>query len=239
MTFDQIPTVLVDATTAVEDKTFWENAGFDPVAIFSAALDTLRGNSRGASTITQQLVRNVLLDRDLVQDPDRTAERKLKEIIQSIRLTEAFPGETGKQQIITAYLNQNYYGNQTYGVKAAAESTSASTSRRSPRPRPRSWPGCRSRHRTTTSSATPSSSALTVARRRRLPAGKSQLIVPPTRPSSSAANRSSICSRRGRTPMSGDQYSAADFTAAKRRAVVLAQPGSAALDRAPLRMGRP
>src|SRR4029453_12099475 len=44
-----------------------------------------------------------------------------KEIIQSIRLTQAFPGKVGKQKIITAYLNQNYYGNQTYGVKAAAK----------------------------------------------------------------------------------------------------------------------
>ena len=66
-----------------------------------------------------------LLDPDLVQDPHRTAERKLKEIIQSIRLTKAFPGEAGKQRIITAYLNNNYYGNQSYGVKAAARRTSA------------------------------------------------------------------------------------------------------------------
>ena len=51
-----------------------------------------------------------------------TYERKVREIIQSIRLTQAFPGQTGKQQIITAYLNQNFYGNQSYGVKAAARS---------------------------------------------------------------------------------------------------------------------
>ena len=122
VTFDEIPPILLDATTAIEDKTFWENAGFDPVAIISATLDSLRGNSRGASTITQQLVRARLLPSDLVQDPNRTAERKLKEIIQSIRVTQAFPGEEGKQEIITAYLNQNYYGNQSYGVKAAVES---------------------------------------------------------------------------------------------------------------------
>ena len=89
VTFEEIPQVLLDATTAVEDKTFWENAGFDPVAIVSAALASLRGDSRGASTITQQLVRNTLLDEDLVQDPKRTIERKLKEIIQSIRVTQA------------------------------------------------------------------------------------------------------------------------------------------------------
>ena len=88
--FDEIPPILLDATTAVEDKTFWENAGFDPSAIVAAGLDSLRGNSRGASTITQQLVRARLLEDDLLQDPDRTVERKLKEIIQSIRLTQHF-----------------------------------------------------------------------------------------------------------------------------------------------------
>ncbi len=122
VTFEQIPPILIDATTAVEDKTFWDNAGFDPVAIVSAGLSSLRGDSRGASTITQQLVRARLLDEDLVADPDRTIERKLKEIIQSIRVTQEFPGLAGKQQIITAYLNQNYYGNQSYGVKAAVQS---------------------------------------------------------------------------------------------------------------------
>ena len=120
--FKDIPPIVVDAQTAIEDKTFWENSGFDPVAIVAAGIDSLRGNSRGASTITQQLVRQRLLDSALVQDPHRTLERKLKEIIQSIRLTEAYPGIEGKQKIIAAYLNQNYYGNQAYGVKAAAKS---------------------------------------------------------------------------------------------------------------------
>src|SRR6185369_2144684 len=119
--FEDIPPIVIDAQVAIEDKTFWDNAGFDPLAIISAGIDGLRGSDRGASTITQQLVRQRLLDPDLVQDPKRKLERKIKEIVQSIRLTEAYPGLTGKQQIIAAYLNQNYYGNQTYGVKAAAE----------------------------------------------------------------------------------------------------------------------
>ena len=73
VTFEEIPPILLDATTAVEDKTFWENAGFDPVAIASAGLSSLRGDSRGASTITQQLVRARLLPEELVGDPARTA----------------------------------------------------------------------------------------------------------------------------------------------------------------------
>ena len=110
---------MLDATTAIEDKDFWVNAGFDPVGIISAGLDTISGRPRGASTITQQLVRNRLLPAEAFEDT--TYERKVREIIQSIRLTEAYPGDEGKQQIITAYLNNNFYGNSTYGVKAAAK----------------------------------------------------------------------------------------------------------------------
>ena len=120
--FDDIPPILIDATTGIEDRSFWTNTGFDPVGIMAAAVDTLRGRERGASTITQQLVRQRLLDEELVRDPSRLAERKVKEIIQSIRVTEAYPGEEGKQRIIAAYLNQNYYGNGSYGIKAAAKS---------------------------------------------------------------------------------------------------------------------
>ena len=110
---------MLDATTAVEDQFFWTNPGFDPSGIISAGLDTLSGRPRGASTITQQLVRARLLPAGGLRRHS-TYERKVREIIQSIRLTEAYPGDEGKQDIITAYLNQNFYGNQTYGVKAAA-----------------------------------------------------------------------------------------------------------------------
>src|SRR5436190_7235992 len=119
VTFDQLPGEILDATTAIEDKDFWINPGFDPAGIVSAGLDTLSGRPRGASTITQQLVRARLLPAAAFEGT--TYERKAREIIQSIRLTQAYPGESGKQAIITAYLNQNFYGNQSYGVKAAAK----------------------------------------------------------------------------------------------------------------------
>ena len=118
VTFTDIPPELIDATTAIEDKDFWKNPGFDIGGFISATIDTLTGHPRGGSTITQQLVRARLLP----PDPSGSVyDRKIREIIQSIRLTQAYPGEDGKQQIITAYLNQNFYGNQSYGVKAAAE----------------------------------------------------------------------------------------------------------------------
>ena len=120
VTYDQLTGEIIDATTAIEDKDFWINAGFDPIGIVSAGLDTIAGRPRGASTITQQLVRARLLPPDSFRGS--TYERKIREIIQSVRLTQAFPGLKGKQQIITAYLNQNFYGNQSYGVQAAAKS---------------------------------------------------------------------------------------------------------------------
>jgi membrane peptidoglycan carboxypeptidase len=231
VTFDEIPPIIVDATTAVEDKTFWENAGFDPLAIISAALDSLRGNSRGASTITQQLVRNRLLPSDLVQDPTRTAERKLKEIIQSIRVTQAYPGEDGKREIITAYLNQNYYGNQSYGVKAAYESyfgkpfdaenvTPAEAAIIAGLPKsPSNYDLVRNAiERCTT----------TVEEGTDCPAGKSELTVPEE--TTVVQRRNDILdllAQGDRTPISEDTYSSSDFEAAKLDEVVLASQTAA------------
>ncbi|MBA2720315.1 MAG: transglycosylase domain-containing protein [Chloroflexi bacterium] len=118
ITFDVIPVEMLDATTAIEDKDFWSNPGFDLPAFVAATLDTISGRPRGGSTITQQLVRARLLPESAFADGRE--ERKIREIIQSLRLTEAYPGEAGKEEIITAYLNQNFYGNQSYGIKAAA-----------------------------------------------------------------------------------------------------------------------
>jgi len=119
VTFADLPPELVDATTAVEDKDFWSNPGFDLGGFISASIDTIQGKPRGGSTITQQLVRARLLPESAFEGS--IYDRKIREIIQSIRLTQEYPGELGKQQIITAYLNQNFYGNQSYGVRAAAK----------------------------------------------------------------------------------------------------------------------
>ncbi len=218
--FDEIPKVLLDATTAVEDKTFWDNAGFDPVAIASAALDSLRGSSRGASTITQQLVRQRLLDPTLVQDPHRTAERKLKEIIQSIRVTQHFSGEDGKKQIITAYLNQNYYGNQSYGVKAAVRTyfgidlamidpAQAAIIAGLPKS-PSNYDLVRNAIEQCTT---------VVADGEDCP--KSQLVVPPDTTVVQRRDQILELLAAGRTPESGSQYTSAQFKAAEQEPVVL------------------
>jgi membrane peptidoglycan carboxypeptidase len=118
LTFEEFPPEMIDATTSIEDKDFWTNPGFDIGAIVSAGLDTIAGRPRGASTITQQLVRAKLLPADAFEGS--VYDRKIREIIQSIRLTQAYPGDEGKKKIMAAYLNQNFYGNQSYGAAAAA-----------------------------------------------------------------------------------------------------------------------
>ncbi|MBA3778203.1 MAG: transglycosylase domain-containing protein [Chloroflexi bacterium] len=207
--YKDIPDFVLDATTAVEDKTFWTNTGFDPAGIVAAGVDTISGASRGGSTITQQLVRQRLLNEELVQDPERRMERKIKEIIQSVRLTQAFPGDEGKRQIITAYLNQNFYGNNSYGIKAAAER----------------YFGVENLADLTLGQAallaaipqSPTNYDLV----RNAVERKGQLVVP---------NRSKVVQRRnfildlmadGRTPLSGTKLDAADFAAAKKERVVL------------------
>jgi peptidoglycan glycosyltransferase len=119
VSFSELTPEVLDATTAIEDKDFWVNPGFDLAGFAAATIDTVNGRPRGGSTITQQLVRARLLPPSAFEGSRE--ERKIREIIQSIRLTQAYPGQKGKRLIITAYLNQNFYGNQSYGVKAAAK----------------------------------------------------------------------------------------------------------------------
>src|SRR4051794_5458709 len=121
VTFDQVPHLIVDATTTAEDRTFWTNSGFDPAAILAAvAGNASSGTERGASTITQQLVRARLLPADVIAPTANQYVRKAKELIQASRVTEAYPGEAGKQSIMTAYLNEIFYGHDAYGIAAAA-----------------------------------------------------------------------------------------------------------------------
>jgi membrane peptidoglycan carboxypeptidase len=119
--FADVPKLVLDATTTAEDRSFWQNGGFDPGAIVAAAIQNASGGAdeRGASTITQQLVRARLLPPE-VQGGDRYA-RKVLEVLQASRVTAANPGEDGKDRIITAYLNEIYYGHEAYGVAAAAQ----------------------------------------------------------------------------------------------------------------------
>lgn len=119
--FAELPRLVLDATTTAEDRTFWTNEGFDPYAILAAAFENASGISgRGASTITQQLVRARLLPDEVVAPGSDRVQRKIRELIQSYRLSSEFPGQAGKEKVITAYLNEIFYGHGAYGIAAAA-----------------------------------------------------------------------------------------------------------------------
>jgi membrane peptidoglycan carboxypeptidase len=87
VTYDKVPQVLIDATTATEDPTFFENKGVDPYAIARAVYINLSGQgSSGASTITQQVARLLYLPPE--QRTDITYDRKIDEAILAIKLTD-------------------------------------------------------------------------------------------------------------------------------------------------------
>jgi membrane peptidoglycan carboxypeptidase len=113
---DQISQNLIDATLAAEDAFFYQHRGVDLRATFRSAFITGSGESTtGASTITQQLVRNVILSPE--ERKQVTITRKLREIILAYQLDE----KLSKDQILEMYLNEVPYGNQSYGVEAAAQ----------------------------------------------------------------------------------------------------------------------
>jgi penicillin-binding protein 1A len=109
---DEIPRQVQLAFVSAEDGSFFEHGGIDLVAIFRAALANLRegGIAQGASTITQQMVKSLLLS------PERTYTRKMREIILARRIEQSFT----KDEILYLYLNQIYFGSGAWGVGEAA-----------------------------------------------------------------------------------------------------------------------
>jgi membrane peptidoglycan carboxypeptidase len=120
LTIKQIPDLIKDATIALEDRSFYTNIGVNPRGLARALVSNLRGQSvQGASSITQQLVKNVLIDPE--ERYQQSYARKLKEAIMAIEITRKYPGRAGKEQILEWYLNYNFYGNAAYGIEAAAQ----------------------------------------------------------------------------------------------------------------------
>jgi penicillin-binding protein 1C len=117
VTIDRISPALLAATIATEDKDFYSHPGFDPLAIMRALWENYRteGQGGGASTITQQLARALLLSPE--ERAQRTYSRKAREIILAAEITRRY----SKDKILELYLNEIYYGNLAYGIEAAAE----------------------------------------------------------------------------------------------------------------------
>jgi len=107
-----IPPLVKEAFISAEDKNFYIHRGFDPEGILRAGYVFLQGSKRvqGASTITQQVAKNFLLNNE------RTFDRKIREILLSMRIESAY----SKEKILELYLNEIYLGLSNYGVAAAA-----------------------------------------------------------------------------------------------------------------------
>ncbi len=114
---DEMPLALRQAIVATEDARFYEHPGFDLAAILrSAWLNAQSGEIvSGASTITQQLARNLLMSPE--ERYEQTYTRKLREAILAWRITHRY----SKDEILALYLNEIYFGNLAYGVEAAAQ----------------------------------------------------------------------------------------------------------------------
>lgn len=111
---EDIPPLVKEAFISAEDKNFYSHQGFDPRGMAAAFVEAIKSrgeNMRGASTIPQQVAKNFLLS------GDRTAERKIKELILSTRLV----GSLSKDKILELYLNEIFLGQNSYGVAAAAQ----------------------------------------------------------------------------------------------------------------------
>ncbi|OGM88752.1 hypothetical protein A2594_03300, partial [Candidatus Woesebacteria bacterium RIFOXYD1_FULL_41_28] len=107
-----MPEYLRQATVAIEDKNFYKHQGFDAIGVLRGFLRIFtRGRAAGGSTLTQQLVKNVLLTND------RTIVRKIKEFVLAIQIEKKY----SKDQILQMYLNEAPYGGTSWGVGAASQ----------------------------------------------------------------------------------------------------------------------
>ncbi len=112
---NQISSYVLQGTVATEDERFYEHGGFDIVGIGRAAVVSLTGSGReGASTITQQFVRNTVLADEM---NDISFKRKIREIYLSVKIEQSY----SKDEILLMYLNTVNYGSGAYGIQAASQ----------------------------------------------------------------------------------------------------------------------
>ena len=114
VTADQVSPWVLKGTVDVEDERFYEHPGVDIIGIGRAVLAQLSGRSEGASTITQQLVRNTILSEEQF---DQTIERKVREAFIALEMEKIY----SKDEILMMYLNCIYYGHGAYGIQAASK----------------------------------------------------------------------------------------------------------------------
>ncbi len=114
LSYDEIPENVINSFISIEDRSYWTNSGVDIEGIIRVVFNYVKSGGEemhGASTITQQLVRNVYISSEV------TMERKVKEICYALELTKKY----SKKQIMEFYVNNIYYANGYYGIEAAAK----------------------------------------------------------------------------------------------------------------------
>jgi penicillin-binding protein 1A len=113
VTFRELPHYVPAAFIASEDRRFMSHFGVDPIGLMSVALEMIeaRGVTRGASTLTQQVAKNLFLT------PDQNLGRKVQEAILAVWLEQNFT----KEEILELYMNRVYFGAGAYGIEAAAQ----------------------------------------------------------------------------------------------------------------------
>ncbi|MPY60013.1 transglycosylase domain-containing protein [Streptomyces spongiae] len=110
--YSKIPKAMRYAVISAENKTFETDSGVDPMGIARALFNMAKGgDTQGGSTITQQYVKNAMLD-----DQSQTVTRKFKELFISIKVG----AKKSKEEVMSGYLNTAYYGRNAYGIQAAA-----------------------------------------------------------------------------------------------------------------------
>ncbi|HSN75204.1 MAG TPA: transglycosylase domain-containing protein [Anaerolineae bacterium] len=112
---EEMSSWVISATVGLEDRSFWENPGVNPIGLGRAFISNVRGGQvQGGSSITQQLIKNIIIDPE--ERYERSYTRKAKEVIMAMEITRRY----SKEQILEWYLNYNFYGNFAYGIEAAS-----------------------------------------------------------------------------------------------------------------------
>jgi membrane peptidoglycan carboxypeptidase len=114
VSLDQVSSGTIAAVISIEDRTFFSHRGVDPKSILRAIRADVKSGivQQGGSTITQQLVKNTL-----IENPKRNLERKVREAVLAMRLEQIYT----KDEILERYLNTVYFGRDAYGIRAASE----------------------------------------------------------------------------------------------------------------------
>ncbi len=116
--YSDLPKNLIEALVSTEDKKFFDHWGVDVDRIVKSAIKTIfLRKPQGASTLTQQLARNLYKFKELDESSSELAMRKVREWITAVQIERSF----SKTEILTMYLNFNYFGRRSYGIESAAK----------------------------------------------------------------------------------------------------------------------